>query len=50
MLRVHRAGYHSDAALASEFAWMRALEESGIWVPRVIRARSGRDFELVTDS
>ena len=49
VLRVHRAGYHSDAALASEFAWMRALEESGIWVPRVIRARSGRDFELVTD-
>jgi Ser/Thr protein kinase RdoA (MazF antagonist) len=26
VLRVHRHGYHSDAALDSEFAWLRALE------------------------
>jgi len=48
VLRVHRHGYHSNAALESEFAWLRALESAGIRVPRVIRSRSGRDFELVS--
>jgi hypothetical protein len=47
VLRVHRSGYHSDAELRSEFAWMRALEEDGIPVPRVIRSRHGRDFEVI---
>jgi Ser/Thr protein kinase RdoA (MazF antagonist) len=47
VLRVHRHGYHSDAALLSEFAWMRALESAGIAVPQVIPSRSGRDFERV---
>jgi Ser/Thr protein kinase RdoA (MazF antagonist) len=47
VLRVHRHGYHSDSALESEFAWLRALESAGIEVPRVIRSRQGRDFELV---
>jgi Ser/Thr protein kinase RdoA (MazF antagonist) len=47
VLRVHRHGYHSDSALESEFAWLRALESAGIRVPRVIRSRQGRDFELV---
>ena len=46
VLRVHRYGYHSDAELASEFEWMRALQEVGIPVPRVIRSRHGRDFEV----
>ena len=50
VLRVHRSGYHSDAALHSEFAWMRALEEAGIPVPRVIRSRHGRDFEVIAMS
>ena len=27
--------------------WMRALETAGIPVPRVIRSRHGRDFEVV---
>ncbi len=48
VLRVHRGGYHSDAELHSEFVWMRALEEAGIPVPRVIRSRHGRDFEVIT--
>jgi len=47
VLRVHRHGYHSDAALDSEFVWLRALEAAGIRVPRVIRSRHGRDFEVV---
>ena len=46
VVRVHRYGYHSDAALRSEFAWMRALAAAGIAVPQVIRSRGGRDFEL----
>jgi Ser/Thr protein kinase RdoA (MazF antagonist) len=48
VLRVHRGGYHSDAELHSEFVWMRALEAAGIPVPRVIRSRHGRDFEVIT--
>ncbi len=47
VLRVHRSGYHSDAELHSEFIWMRALETAGIPVPRVIRSRHGRDFEVI---
>lgn len=48
VVRVHRCGYHSDSELDSEFAWLRALEAGGIAVPRVIRSRQGRDFEIVT--
>jgi Ser/Thr protein kinase RdoA (MazF antagonist) len=47
VLRVHRSGYHSDAELDSEFVWMRALEAGGIPVPRVIRSRRSRDFEVI---
>jgi Ser/Thr protein kinase RdoA (MazF antagonist) len=50
VLRVHRCGYHSDGELDSEFVWMRALEAAGIPVPRVIRSRNGRDFEVVETS
>jgi Ser/Thr protein kinase RdoA (MazF antagonist) len=48
VLRVHRSGYHSDAELDSEFVWMRALAAAGVSVPRVIRSRRDRDFELAT--
>jgi Ser/Thr protein kinase RdoA (MazF antagonist) len=47
VLRVHRHGYHTDSALQSEFAWLRALESAGVRVPRVIPSRDGRDFEQV---
>ncbi|HWX37463.1 MAG TPA: phosphotransferase [Steroidobacteraceae bacterium] len=47
VLRVHRSGYHSDEELDSEFVWMRALEAAGIPVPRVIRSRNGRNFEVI---
>jgi Ser/Thr protein kinase RdoA (MazF antagonist) len=47
VLRVHRRGYHSDEQLVSEFHWLRALAAAGIAVPRAIRSRRGRDFEVV---
>jgi Ser/Thr protein kinase RdoA (MazF antagonist) len=50
VLRVHRQGYHSDAELDSEFAWMQALEAANIPVPRVIRSRRGRSFEVVSST
>jgi Ser/Thr protein kinase RdoA (MazF antagonist) len=45
VLRVHRCGYHSDAALHSECTWMRALADSGIDVPRHVLSNSGSSFE-----
>ncbi len=32
-LRLHRPGYHDDAALASELAWMAMLARGGVPVP-----------------
>ncbi|MDM0111433.1 phosphotransferase [Variovorax sp. J22R133] len=47
ILRVHRHGYHSDAALHSENAWTCALAEAGLRVPRAIASRRGQPFERV---
>ena len=47
-LRVHRAGYHSDAALNSEFVWMKALQEAGVHVPTFLLSLS--DSVVVTTS
>ncbi|HEX3383200.1 MAG TPA: phosphotransferase [Paraburkholderia sp.] len=47
VLRIHRLGYHDDAALHSEFEWMHALASAGIEVPRVVKSREGRPFERV---
>ena len=47
VLRVHRPGYHSDAALRSELTWMHALAASGIDVPKPIPSRAGNPFELI---
>src|SRR3569832_1850691 len=44
VLRVHRCGYHCDAALQSERTWMQALEEHGIEVPRHVLSNGGRSF------
>jgi hypothetical protein len=43
VLRVHRDGYHTDAALDSEFVWMRALQAAAIRIPppRLGRRRAG---------
>jgi Ser/Thr protein kinase RdoA (MazF antagonist) len=41
-LRVHRDGYHSAAAIASELAWLLALREAGVvTTPRPIWTREG---------
>ncbi|MEM7171552.1 MAG: phosphotransferase enzyme family protein [Pseudomonadota bacterium] len=44
-LRVHRAGYHSDAAIASELAWVQALRQDGAAVTPV--PIPGKDGELI---
>ncbi len=49
-VRVHRSGYHSDAALSSEFVWMEALEGSGMHVPQVLRCANGSRFAVVEHS
>ncbi|MBG0824069.1 phosphotransferase [Planomonospora sp. ID91781] len=42
VLRVHRLGYHSTAAIRSELAWLEALrEEAGVRTPEVLRAPEG---------
>ncbi len=44
-LRVHREGYHSRSAIASELAWQSALKDSGTVVtPAALR---GHDGELI---
>ena len=48
VLRIHRHGYHDDAALASELQWIRALDEGGINVPSVIPSRDGAHFVHVS--
>jgi Ser/Thr protein kinase RdoA (MazF antagonist) len=40
-LRIHRYGYHSDAALTSELAWMSALASSGVAMPTIMRNHAG---------
>src|SRR5215831_11050274 len=43
VLRVHRLGYHTEPAIASELAWMDALRaEAGVRTPRVLSATDGR--------
>jgi Ser/Thr protein kinase RdoA (MazF antagonist) len=46
-LRVHRAGYHTDAELEAELAWMRMLESRGFAVPVIVPDRDGRLFRSV---
>ena len=51
VLRVHRLGYHSRQAIASELAWMDALRaEAGIRTPRVLPAADGRRIVSVADA
>jgi Ser/Thr protein kinase RdoA (MazF antagonist) len=50
ILRVHRLGYHTEAEIASELAWMDALRsEAGVCTPRVLPATDGRRIVTVTD-
>lgn len=47
-LRVHRHGYHSDAAIRSELQWMEALNDRGILTPKAVPTIDGELFELVS--
>jgi Ser/Thr protein kinase RdoA (MazF antagonist) len=41
-LRLHRAGYHSKAAIASELAWIQALRRDGVvTTPKPVPGRDG---------
>lgn len=44
-LRVHREGYHSKTAIASELAWAKALREDGAVVTPT--AIAGKDGEII---
>ena len=49
-LRVHRRGYHSRQAIASELAWLRALREAGaVRTPGIVRTRAGGDIVGLPD-
>ena len=50
VLRVHRLGYHSQQAIASELAWMDALRaEADVRTPQVLPAADGRRIVTVTE-
>lgn len=42
VLRLHRPGYHDEAALASELAWMDTLRAGGLRVPAPVPTQDGR--------
>ena len=42
VLRVHRPGYHSQGALASELEWMAMLAENGFELPNPIPSTDGK--------
>ncbi len=48
VLRLHRPGYHTLDELDSEHAWIGALADAGIDVPKAISARDGRNYVPVT--
>ena len=47
VLRLHRPGYHTLAALRSEQAWTAALLQAGVDVPVVVKTRRGRGYARV---
>ena len=47
VVRVHRAGYHSDAELRSEWQWIGSLSEYGVLTPVLRYSRNNRMFEIV---
>jgi Ser/Thr protein kinase RdoA (MazF antagonist) len=47
-LRVHRDGYHSKAAIASELAWLMDLRQSGVVVtPVPVKGKNGELIQVV---
>src|SRR5579872_1077272 len=50
VLRVHRLGYHTEAEIESELAWMDALRaEAGVRTPRVLPAPDGQRVLALPD-
>ncbi len=48
-LRVHREGYHSKNAIASELAWAKALRASGTAItPAVVAGLDGEDIQTIS--
>jgi Ser/Thr protein kinase RdoA (MazF antagonist) len=46
-LRVHREGYHSRTAIASEIAWLSALRDYGVVTPIAVRGRDGEVIQSI---
>src|SRR5262245_26574869 len=47
-LRVHRDGYHTRAAIASELAWLTDLRQTGVVItPVPVKARDGQLIQSV---
>lgn len=47
VLRVHRPTYHSQLAIESELAWMRALRaDAGLFTPQPIPGLNGQDVQI----
>ena len=48
-LRIHREGYHSKTAIASELAWLMALREDGaVITPRPVKGTDGELVQIVS--
>jgi len=48
VIRVHRAGYHTDAELQSEMWWMAALDAASVRTPVFLPACDGSPFKTVS--
>ncbi|MCW5261660.1 serine kinase [Verminephrobacter eiseniae] len=49
VMRVHRAHYHSRTAIESELAWLDALADEGMEVPKAIAGRDGAKVQTIGD-
>ena len=47
VVRIHRADYHSDAELRSEWQWIAGLREYGVLTPVLRHSNNDRMFEIV---
>lgn len=48
-LRIHRDGYHSKTAIASELAWLMDLSDTGVVVtPRPVKGKDGELIQIVS--
>ncbi|TRN80719.1 serine kinase [Pseudomonas syringae] len=45
VMRIHRTGYHNRAAIASELAWLAALQNDGIEVPQPVAGKNSEQIQ-----